>query len=760
MATRARTVLGFVAFVGGYLLLIVWFKAVDVYHLHFATAGPLVVAYNAFRVLFAFYLFWIVYGAGAVVSRAVAGSTWRGLGILDRLALGSFAGAGVWHIVLLILGYAKAYTFPLLLALTLPVLALSFRDVAGTVLELRTWFATRRPRDAAMIVVGTIVVLSAITLLIVKGLYPGGEIDYFTHYFYYYLTVIERGDVWPNEVWYHSYYSKGAGLFFLGMILTDPLAPQLVTACFMAAAALVVHQMARRVAPGTPWPLVCVAVFLAAYIYTPTWAQFEKQHELNAALVIAIAWLSAQALAADARDRTLWLTASALTIVAAVLISTPTAIFVGTVFGMLALVLLLMRRPIQALLCVGLAAVAGLMLVSMLAINYVTTGLIDDRGLHALWRFADIEKLDRWNALANAIVLYWGRLGLQAEGVSAHGIIRFLIYSLRLDLLYPLLIAGIVIAIAAMRVRLRTGTWAGPIKTPYQTAILAAMVLVSLAIGLTAGRGEQISFFRYSSYTVAVVILLAISLGSLPVASTQTWLARVMHDRRTALIALALTLATIVVAASDRRRFFDAVLPRAWHFATGTYSLDMAYTRQVGWPNKPWGAIYPGARGAHAAAGPRTRIWSLHATSFCMLPDCRIESVDSFTLGAGWADVMFGSPEDARAALQASGHNYFLFSSELRVDDYLPRSPLFSPDNIGRYFGIRWTDGTTTLLTWLGADTAPLDQDWIATYRRAVEQSPVVQSFPYDDMKAIFARLAAMPRPWRALDLPWRVDRR
>ena len=554
MATRARTVLGFVAFVGGYLLLIVWFKAVDVYHLHFATAGPLVVAYNAFRVLFAFYLFWIVYGAGAVVSRAVAGPTWRGLGILDRLALGSFAGAGVWHIVLLILGYAKAYTFPLLLALTLPVLALSFRDVAGTVLELRTWFATRRPRDAAMIVVGTIVVLSAITLLIVKGLYPGGEIDYFTHYFYYYLTVIERGDVWPNEVWYHSYYSKGAGLFFLGMILTDPLAPQLVTACFMAAAALVVHQMACRVAPGTPWPLVCVAMFLAAYIYTPTWAQFEKQHELNAALVIAIAWLSAQALAADARDRTLWLTASALTIVAAVLISTPTAIFVGTVFGMLALVLLLMRRPIQALLCVGLAAVAGLMLVSMLAINYVTTGLIDDRGLHALWRFADIEKLDRWNALANAIVLYWGRLGLQAEGVSAHGIIRFLIYSLRLDLLYPLLIAGIVIAIAAMRVRLRTGTWAGPIKTPYQTAILAAMVLVSLAIGLTAGRGEQISFFRYSSYTVAVVILLAISLGSLPVASTQTWLARVMHDRRTALIALALTLATIVVAASGDHR--------------------------------------------------------------------------------------------------------------------------------------------------------------------------------------------------------------
>jgi hypothetical protein len=142
-----------------------------------------------------------------------------------------------------------------------------------------------------------------------------------------------------------------------------------------------------------------------------------------------------------------------------------------------------------------------------------------------------------------------------------------------------------------------------------------------------------------------------------------------------------------------------------------------------------------------------------------MLPGCRIESVDSFTLGSGWDKVMFGSPEDARAALQASGHNFFLFSNELRVDDYLPRSPLFSPDNIGSYFGVRWTDGTTSLLTWRSAETTPLDPDWIATYRRAIEQSSAVQGFPYDDVKAIFARLAVTPRPWRSIELPWRGDR-
>jgi hypothetical protein len=77
------------------------------------------------------------------------------------------------------------------------------------------------------------------------------------------------------------------------------------------------------------------------------------------------------------------------------------------------------------------------------------------------------------------------------------------------------------------------------------------------------------------------------------------------------------------------------------------------------------------------------------------------------------------------------------------------------PDNIARYFGIRWTDGVTTLLTWSGPDTIPLDPAWVAEYRRAVEQSPAVQSFPYADMQTIFARLNETPHPWASFKLPW-----
>jgi hypothetical protein len=202
-------------------------------------------------------------------------------------------------------------------------------------------------------------------------------------------------------------------------------------------------------------------------------------------------------------------------------------------------------------------------------------------------------------------------------------------------------------------------------------------------------------------------------------------------------------------------RLFDTVLPRAWHFAIGTYSLDTAYTLQTGWPDKPWGAIYPGARGAFTIVGPHTPIWSLHVTSYCMLPDCRIEGSMSFKVGAGWDRLMFGTPEQGREVLHAAGIDYFLFSRELPVQDYLTLSPLLQPDNIARHLGIRWTDGVSSLLTWAGPDTIPLDAAWLAAYQHAVEQSPEAQGFPYADMQAVFARLNATPHPWRPFKLPW-----
>jgi hypothetical protein len=147
-----------------------------------------------------------------------------------------------------------------------------------------------------------------------------------------------------------------------------------------------------------------------------------------------------------------------------------------------------------------------------------------------------------------------------------------------------------------------------------------------------------------------------------------------------------------------------------------------------------------------------------------MLPECRMEHNLSIAISSDWDRLMFGTPEDGRTVLQAAGRNYFLFSRslarDLGIESSLPVSRLFSPDTIARYLGIRWTDGDTALLTWLGPDTMPLDDAWVSDYRRAVDASRTVQRFPHAAMKRIYDALRATPHPWRTFQLPWEADHR
>jgi hypothetical protein len=749
---RAGAAAGGLAYVAGYIALLAWFKWVDVYHAHFATAGPLVAVYNLFRVLFIFYLFWMVHAVGALALHALNRASDNGIGRLENLALGFFMGAGLWHVVLLALGYLSLYTVPVAIALTVPVVGLSYFNVRAVAAD--TLAAGRSGIGMPSTIWAMIVVLLGAALLLVKGLYPGGGHDYITHYFHFYRAVIDHGGVWPNEVWYHYYYSKGAGLYFLAMLLTDPLAPQLVTSCMMAGATLVLFLFCRQAAPSTAWPWIAVATFLFAYIYTPLWGEFEKLHELNTAFVIAILWMGANALASPGtRAGASWLAATASAIAGAVIVNVTVAMFLGAVFVLLALWYLARRMYPQSLIGFGLATVTGVVLVGILAVNYLTTGLINDQGIEFLWQFADLDRLDRSGILPLVIKLHWGAMGFIAERLPLDKVQRFLIYSTRYDLFYPLVFGGFLAAVLAAVSRRRSGRKGDAWFMSHHAAVVSAAAVVFVIIALAIGRAQPVSFFRYASFFVPVMIAGAILLWSWARSNAPD--IRLLDDRRIPLAIFALTLVTTVVAMNQRARLFDTVLPRAWSFATGMLSIDAAYTQENG-PYNPWGAIHPGARGAYAVVGPRTPIRSLHTRVYCMLPDCRMESVESFGIGRPWETIMFGTPEEARDALKASGYNYFLFTRELPLDDYLPRSPLFASDNIANYLGIRWTDGTTALLTWIGPDTKPFDGAWLTDYRGSVAASGAVASFPYEEMRAFITQLKASPRPWRSFPLTWR----
>ena len=190
-------------------------------------------------------------------------------------------------------------------------------------------------------------------------------------------------------------------------------------------------------------------------------------------------------------------------------------------------------------------------------------------------------------------------------------------------------------------------------------------------------------------------------------------------------------------------------------YVSGSLSIDDAYTRQATWAfHSSWGAIYPGARGAHEIVGPHMPIWTFHVHSYCMLPDCTMEAFMSFNMTKKWDRIIFGSAEEAREVLQTAGINYFLFSTEIAIADPAPLGELFSPDHIADNLALRWTDGTTSLLTWPGPDTRPLDGAWLADYRKSVKDLLAFQGPYVAAMREIYQRYYAMPHPWKSIPLP------
>jgi hypothetical protein len=102
-----RSVIGsIILLVGGFIGLMVWFKYVNFYNLHFYDHGPLVVLYNVFRVLVVCWLAWITYATGmAVLVAAVPARTLRQFSLAERAVFGFGAGFGLCQVLLLTLGF-------------------------------------------------------------------------------------------------------------------------------------------------------------------------------------------------------------------------------------------------------------------------------------------------------------------------------------------------------------------------------------------------------------------------------------------------------------------------------------------------------------------------------------------------------------------------------------------------------------------------------------------------------------------------------
>jgi hypothetical protein len=586
------------------------------------------------------------------------------------------------------------------------------------------------------IVMALAVVLAGAALLLVKGLYPQGGHDYYQHYSQFYAAVIDNHNIWPNLFWYEYYYSKGMGVTFLGMLLTDALAPSLVAYCFAVATALALYALVRGFCSRTLWPWLAVVLYLAlnvhtlgtgAYFGNGGWGHFQKPHEIDSPLMIAVLWMSVAMVRSTGDVRRVWWfgAAACAFVVAYILLVSP--LIVG-LFAVLAALYFFARSRKVSRMFLGIAASAAVGLASLLVLNYLTTGAPADVAPDIWWPIVDLRRLNDEGMLFDFVNIAVIRARGAVEGSALaddFNLIEYVRNVFRFDILGVLIGAALIGGLACMIyrdvLRRRSADDVVTIDAPSLQAgsVVAAFFAATAVFTFTAGMLESVSWVRISSFVLPLMIAISAIAGQVVTVS-------VGRSRRVripaATVAPILLMSVLLVQAYEQRKTtLLAVVHNALRFAGGRYSLYDAYRDQAGWPVFKRTAIHPGMYEAWKRIGPGKRIWSFNINSYCMLPGCHFESLLASSMSKHREEILFGPPENAEQVLRREGLNYFFISTRIPILEVLQCTPLFSPDTMQSYLDIVWTDGTDVLLTWKGQGGDALSWEWLEKYREAIK---------------------------------------
>jgi len=770
----------------GYIILLFFFNTIDVYHQHFFSTGSLIILYNFFRVFFILCLMWLCYIMGDYALLFLTKqSEHRGYNLSSALVT-FFSGLSVWHIVLLGFGFAGWYTRPFFLVTTIALFIVSLP-------RLDQWIRFFHTQRAPIYWPGLILFLiPTFFFFVTKGLYPSGGHDYFTHYFAYYREVIETGNIMPGRLWYHFYYDKGMGLFFLSALLTDLLGPQLVTTTMILATMGIIFSMIRQ---STSWrllPWIGIALYISFLIYTPGppdamrqtgWGDLEKSHEPATLLLFAIIWITCSL--ARTTQWKLWRVALILNASALGIMSAATSIFAGIYLGLTLLCFLIYKKKIAAMsVACGLIAIS-FWVALLLLVNYLITGLPDEQSVIFWWPIVNFDKVNEWGGLFEIINLHSARMAPGKLPISIDLLKKIITY-LRLDLWGPLLFMVVISSMFFWKKQRSTNVIAQDQHIKIALVFCGGFLFLIFCLSFFIGRDQPVSFYRFTSFTYAPTLCCCLLLLSLFLSDHRKWSLFILALGFLAAFSTIKNkglpfnnfyiLISALVFLSMMRALFFHLSPSKLHpifltvlggffiwitlhhfsfvnktlnhtikngdrFLIGKYSIADAYRHQEGRPGTmPWGGIYPPLETIWQQLPPKTRIWSWHVHSYCMLPDCDVESYTSFQMSRDEKMIFFGDPKQAKELLKKEHLNYFFFSNQLDAKDPLILSPLFSPKYIADYLGIQWTDGTNTLLTWKENARMSIDADWVKRYQEqngnALKQiwySAIKKTFEFTD---------------------------
>ncbi len=684
------TFLGMAIFLGPFLYIVYWFSAHDIWNTNITYRNSIYAFHTIFRAVFIFYFSWIIYGAGSLLVRLMEKLGGKlALSYLDRVIVVFFVGAAGLQIVMFALGYMNGYYRFTALLLSIPILLLSYADLCTFAKEGAIRIADVMKKSdhhdkTIYYLLGSAVIFISAILFLVIGLYTRDG-DYITHYGNFYDEVMRHHGIWPNGWWYQYFYSKGAGLFFLSMLLTDKMSPPIVSYIFIMASCLVMISLIKRISKEFIGPITAIVYYLGALIVNDPIPY--RMHVVSGVMLIALAWMLAIANHDHTKISQVWRMAGSLLFGSLVILAPTISIYAFATLGIYLAGALMKRRWNLAQLCAVWIIVGGAFLVTILGINFLTTGLFEGTPFRLWLSLWDQVRSSAWVSpymlfyVSELIGPDMGRVIMPGQVSCNVGMGQLLGNVLRINYITPLflkwlLFPGVtILTFMAIRKKADLSTYAKVVLLP-ALVILALVILSLLSINQTTSLMRSVGFSGF--YMVLCVFSL--------------WYLALQHYDRKAfnifvlwvvLVAFSLTLKPIVSLKhridyiSGKKSMWDAMAAEGNIYKPiADMRKEIGIDKQVAYLqiNGNLGQAYLIGRG--------------------------LLNPISYSYRDKWHILAFEEPEKAIAAFKEMGINYFLIDFSARAYDLIAYSSLFNGTNMKKYLSMRWSSDPFYLLTW------------------------------------------------------------
>ncbi len=698
-----------------FLLVVAALKNIDVAGKHFEASGAITLFYIYGRLIFAAYIFILCFTLGSFFLKRIFLNQ---KSIYDDLLkfpssyliASFFIGASFYGCLGSVLGLLGLLKWPIALLVTTPVLLMESSGLKAIALALQrkiyeTFNKHSKNEKKLHIFLMLVLTITSIFLIFSNGLFPAViDNDVYEHYYHYYRKVLESGNVWPNEVWYHFYLSKGAGLIFISNLLSDFTSSQLVSLLYVLMISLILFQLLLFVLESFTWSLLGLILFHGGILYSENSSgMFFKLHMISFGNLILIFYSVFQFVHnKDPLQKKMWFVTALITgFYFGYALPIPALIAIGflSITILFSLIHLEWRTSKEYIFSVLASLCSGLLLV--LFLNYCMTGFIEVFHDRFMWNLAWSNKEKFIDAFGTSGILFPLILN-NDQPPQRQFLLNWLANCFRLDYfnsvtfflkyLPPHLPFMLFLAVLCYSSKLRLRLKIFHILLAFLIPVIAFILPFEIA-----------SIYRLYVFTLFFMTLIYIffikQIYELIVSRffyIDPYFFNIRKWRHYFIIAASFLIMHTVAAEFPVKRAVSLV-----RYATGKLSYAKTLLAHLNGNSLKDFELWLKIKKQLGYQTRIVRICPLPLPAFSF-PGSGAISEPTYILGikTSHLEIMYGSPEKAKALLQNLNLNYFLINPGDGFYSALVYSHLFDEKAIQKYFTIIFQENNYYVLTW------------------------------------------------------------